>query len=113
MGISLDDISDKDLYERLENSALADRLESDPAWGLVKKAAERIVDRAVADFAIKCDPSDMKRIIQLQTILKKYKYGLFEEIRILKTESDFLFEEVKERGMVGAWLDKAKEKIGL
>ena len=113
MATNFSDLSDSELYGELEKANLADKLENQPEWAMLKEAAQRIVDRAVSQFALKCEADDIRKIIMLQTIIKKYKFGLFDEIKILKMESNQLFEEAKDRGLVGDWLANVKEKLGL
>jgi len=99
----LDDYSildDRVLYEKLEKAGLADRLETQPEWKLLKEGSERIIERAIAEFALKTKADDIVRIIELQTIIKKYKYGLFEEIKWLVQEGELIFEEGKNRGIL-------------
>jgi len=67
-------------------------------WSLLQEASERIVDKAIAEFAIKTDPENWSKIIQLQVIIKKYKYGLFSEIEQIAQEGRLVFDEVRERG---------------
>lgn len=111
--MSLTNIDDKELYDLIEKSNLAEKLESDPAWKMLREAGDRIVERAVTEFALKTNPNDTERIIELQVIIKKYKYGLFDEIRILKQESDVAFHELRDRGMFGEFFDSVKSKVGL
>ena len=113
MGSNFTDLTDRQLFDELEKAHLTERLETTPEWKMLKEAAGRIVERAVTEFAVKVKPDDVTRIIQLQTIIKKYKYGLFDEIRILKQESEQLFTEARDRGLIGAWLESVKEKIGI
>ena len=105
------DLSDKELFDNLEKANLADKLENQPEWKMLREAADRIVDRAVAELTLKVKPSETERIVQLQTIIKKYKYGLFDEIKILKMESEQLFTEASDRGLIGGFIQSVKEKF--
>jgi hypothetical protein len=109
----LQHIDDKALYDLIEKASLAEKLENDPAWKMLKEAGERIVDRAITEFALKCKPNDIEHIILLQTVIKKYKYGLFDEVRVLKTEADQAFLEAQERGVIGDFFASVKAKIGI
>ena len=111
--MDLNSIEDKELYELLEKATLAERLENDPAWKMLREAGNRIVDRAVDEFALRSDPKNIEQIINLKTIIKKYKYGIFQEVEMLKRESEFAFEEAKDRGIIGGFMDSVKEKVGL
>ena len=107
------ELTDPELYDQLEKANLAEKLEVQPEWAMLKEAANRIVERAVLELTVKCKASETERIIQLQTIIKKYKYGLFDEIKVLKMESEQLFTEAHDRGLVGGWLQDVKEKLGI
>ena len=111
--MELTNIDDKALYDLIEKSNLAEKLETDPAWKMLREAGDRIVERAVNEFATKTNPNDTERIVELQVIIKKYKYGLFDEIRILKQESDTAFRELQERGTFGDFIDSVRSKVGL
>jgi hypothetical protein len=101
MNDTLEKLDDKELYDQLEKAGLAEKLESQPEWALIKEAANRIVDRAITEFALRTKPDDMKAIIMLQVIIKKYKFGVFDEIKVLKEASEMLSEEAKSRGIFG------------
>ncbi len=107
------ELTDREIYEKLEQASLADKLLNSPEWKIFQEASDRIVERAVEELATKVKADETTRIIELQTIIRKYKYGLFNEIKILKMESDQLFTEARERGVIGDWLQAVKEKIGL
>ena len=112
MATSLDDISDKELFEKIEEAHLVERLESDPAFNLLKVAASRIVDKAIMEFT-KTAPDDAMAIAQLQIIIKKYKWNLFNEINLIKQESKLVYEEARDRGVIGNFLEGIKQKIGM
>jgi len=111
--MDLNSIEDKELYELLEKANLIEKLENDPAWRILKEAAKRVVDRAVDEFALRSDPKNIEQIINLKLIIKKYKYVIFQEVEMLKRESEFAFEEAKERGIIGGFIASVKEKVGL
>ena len=106
-------LPDKELFDLVEKANLAERLENDPAWKMLKEAADRIVDRAITEFALRTNPNDTERIIELQVIIKKYKYGLFDEVRVLKNDAANAFEEAKDRGAIGDFFASVKAKIGV
>lgn len=113
--MNAEQLTDKALWDSLEKAGLADKLESSPEWKLLKEAADRIVERAIHEFAMKtdvsADPKDLAHIIRIQQVLRMYKYGLFKEVDVLKRESEYLFYEAKERGMLGGAFDEIKEKF--
>ena len=111
MSVTLSEINDKELYDLVEKANLAEKLMADPTWGLLKEASNRIVERAVSEFALKANPDDLVEIIKLQTIIRMYKFGFLKEVEILKQESEFAFQEAKERGVIGNFLSNVKERI--
>ena len=113
MATELSNIDDKELYDLIEKASLAEKLENDPAWKMLREAANRIVDRATTEFALRTNPNDTEAIINLQVIIKKYKYGLFDEVSILKAESDQAFSEAQDRGVIGDFFASVKAKVGL
>jgi len=110
--IDYNEMSDKELYKQLEQSDLVSKLETDPAWSMLKEAANRIVERAIREFALNPNLSnDASRIIELQTVIKKYRFGLFNEVEMLKSESEFIYQTAKARGLIGGLWDGLKDKI--
>lgn len=92
--------TDKDIYDLFHKAELADRLANDSNWDLLKEAAERIVERTVDDLANNIKADNIIAVMEAQMIIRKYKYGLFNEVEILKEEVEFAFSEVKERGLL-------------
>jgi len=103
--MNLEELSDKELHDKLQEAGLVEKLTSSPEWGMFKEASDRIIDRAINEFAKNTKADDTVKVIELQTIIRKYKYGLFNEVNSLKVESDMLFEEAKSRGMFGEIAD--------
>lgn len=104
-------LDDKELYEQLNKAGLIEKLSTSPEWKLLQEAANRIVDRAIREFACNVKATDIVRLIELQTIIRKYKYGLIDEVNILKNESEFIYQTAKDRGLIGKAWDKIKSKI--
>lgn len=99
--MSLEKLDDKEIFDQLHKAGLAEKLVNEEHWKLLKEASDRIVERAVKEFALKADPTNLAHIIQLQTVIRQYKYGFLREIEILKTESELLFDEARDRGLLG------------
>ena len=96
------DIDDKELVDRVNKAVLAERLETQEEWGLLKEAAIRIVDRAVDQLAgMKLSPDTIYEAMELQIIIRKYKHGLFREVEILAQEGEILFKEANDRDILG------------
>ena len=104
---------DKELFESIEKGGFVEKLESDPSWKILREIADKIVEKAVIEFAVKTKPDDVVRIIQLQTIIKKYKFAFFDEIQRYKDDADMAYIEVQERGTFGDFIASVKEKVGL
>lgn len=96
-----DDISileDKELFDKLQQVELADKLTHSPEWKLVKVASERIIERALERFALAMKADDLIGVMETQLLLRKYKYGLFSELDQLAQEGELYYEELKDRG---------------
>ena len=99
MADNLHDLPDKEIYDRLEKAALADRFLNSQEGKLIKEAADRIVERAVTKFALGGPKlaKDPVAIMELQMVIKKYKFGLFSEMDMLRKEGEYIFQEAKIR----------------
>ena len=92
------DMTDDELYEALKEADLADRFLESPQGKLIQKASSNIVERAVQEFALNPDiVKDTEKLIELRVIIKKYKYGLFEEIKQLHRYGFLVWQELKNR----------------
>lgn len=94
-------LDDKALFDKLQQAELANRLLNSPEWGLVKEAAERIIDRALAKFALNMKADDLLGVMETQMLLRKYKYGLFSEVEQLAQEGELYYLELKGRDLIG------------
>ncbi len=92
--------SDIEIYELLEKANLAEMIAEQPEWKLLRTASERIIERAIEQFAKHTDPENLVEIIKLQVTIKKYKYGLFEEVEFLRQDAELAFEEAKARDII-------------
>ena len=97
------DLASEELFKRIYDADLAEKLESSEEWRLVKEAADRIVEASIKKFAldVKVGKDSLEDILELQLIIRKYKYGLFKEFEMLANEREFLRDEAKERGILG------------
>lgn len=93
------DLDDKELLQKMDKSALADKLKNDEAFQLLKEAGNRIAERAIKDFVYKIPLDDLQGLASLKAIIRKYKYELFAEIEAIAIEGDILFEEIKGRDL--------------
>jgi len=91
------EMTDDELYEALKQADLSDRFLESPQGKLIKVAASRIVDRAVDKFALTDANKNVEELIELKIIIRKYKYGLFEEIEMLREDGYLAWQELKNR----------------
>lgn len=95
----------------MQKAGLVEKLASDPAWAVVKEASDRVVNKAIAEFAMNTKADDIIKIISLQTIIKKYRFGLFNELKMLESESNAIYEEAKQRGLIGGLFHEVMARI--
>lgn len=97
--MSYHEMTDEELYEELKKADLAEKFLESPQGKLIQEAALRIVDRAVTEFALA--PSDIlkdpEKLAELRVIIRKYRFGLFEEIKQISREGFLIYEEFKTR----------------
>jgi len=108
--MELEQMEDKALFDALHKAGLVEKLTSSEEWKMLKEAGDRIVARAVNEFMV-TPASDTLKIMELQVILRKYKKGIFQEVEMLKNESDRIYEEAKDRGMIGDLYETVKERF--
>lgn len=94
--MAFENLSDKELYDKIHQAGLAERLVNSEEWQLVQKAADRIVERAVRTL-VNTPATNLAAVIELQQVIKKYKYGLFAEVEMLRKEGELVFDELQER----------------
>ena len=105
--MSYEELDDKDLYDKIDQGQLADNFIHSENGKLLSEAAKRITERAIEKFALgaimpkSLDGKDMigfiTEVLELRLIIRKYKYGLFEEIKLLAEEGDRAADELQER----------------
>ena len=100
-------LSDDQILEKLESAALADRLEHDEHFQILRNACKRMHDRGV--FALKTvNPTDHRRIIQLQLMCQFYENIILTLITNFKKDAEAVFNEAVDAGI----LQPPPEKIG-
>lgn len=93
-------LEDKELFEKLQQAELSDKLVNSKEWQLLKVAADRIVERALERFALVIKADDIVGVIETQILLRKYKFGLFSEVDQLAKEGRLYYEELQDRGVL-------------
>ena len=96
----LDHLTDAEISAGLKKAGLAERLVNDEHWKLLKEGADRVVEAKLEEFAYKADPTDVAAVVEMQTILKMYKFGLFDNIISMSNQEEEFFEEVEDRGLL-------------
>ena len=97
MNEAYEELEEKDLYDIIEDANEAMKLLNGPNGNVIKNASNRIVERAIFKFAKQTDPKDIAAVIELQLIIRKYKYGLFEEVQQLAQEGEEAQKELDNR----------------
>ena len=103
------ELTDEELYKIMDESDLAGSFLKTPMGLVLQEAAKRIVDQAVFKIAMVIDPKDVSAIWEQKLIIRKYKYGLFEEINQLSREGVVAYSELTARY---GELDPAKNMTG-
>lgn len=91
----------EDLNQRVDKAELVHRLKTDKSWKLFEEVADKIANDAIRELVVNTKADDMVKIINLQTIVRKYKYALFGEIDQLVNEGRAAYETLKEDSMLG------------
>ena len=97
--MSYQNMTDEELYEALKKADLADKFLESPQGHLLQEAANRIVEKAVVEFAI-CPLEEFKKFenqMAWRLIIRKYKFGLFEEIKQISRDGFLVWQELKNR----------------
>lgn len=92
------EVDDSVLFEKIQKADFAERIKTQDEWKLFDEMCKRVIDNAVDEFAIKTDPTDIAKIVKLQTIIKLYKHMFLNELNQLITEGRLVFDEIKDRG---------------
>ena len=93
-------MSDEELYRQIESIDLADKFLDSPQGKLIHEAANRIIERATFEISVhgvEMMENNKAKLIELILIIKKYKFGLFEEIKQISREGYLVYEELKNR----------------
>jgi len=96
----MSEMENKELWDKLNNAQLIDKLKNQKEFQILKKIARRIVDRAVNTFALQTRASETEAVIELQVIIKKWKFELFAEIEQMQREGKQAFDMLNEDGQI-------------
>lgn len=92
-------MGNEELLSRLDNAALADRLEHSEDWKIVREGAKRLADQAIEQL-LKTAPTEQARILELQFIAKFCRDMLPSIVAYAKQDGFLAFYEAKDRGII-------------
>jgi hypothetical protein len=100
--MNYDELEDKEIFERLENSRFAEVLNNSAEWGIVRTAFERLKKKKDYIFMMS-DPKSTDEIVCLYYAHREFlRTGtdLPSFINYLRREGSMVFSEAKERGII-------------
>jgi len=107
--LELSQMSDEEIMKRLRSGEMADALEKHPEFQILREASRRMRDRAMKQL-VNVNPTDYKRMVQLQLMAQFYDNILVTMINNFKQEAEAVFEEAKAAGLVN--LPPGAEEFG-
>jgi len=99
-------LNDKELYERIEKAGLVAEFVHSDHGKLIQEAANRIVDRTIAEFALRTKVDDTAKIAELKATIRKWRFELFSEFKLLIDEGGFAADQFKTRP-----IDRARLRV--
>jgi len=93
-------LDDKELFDRLRKAELSEAIKTDEKWQLFGEMRKRTIDNVIDEFALRTEPDDTVKIIQLQTILKLYKFKFDDALQENIISGEYAFNEIKERDAI-------------
>lgn len=91
-------LDDKELFDKMEKAALAERLTSSPDWQLLDEIRKRAIDKWIDYFILKMDTKNIADVEMVRSMLAVWKYDLFKTLGIVKQEGQIAFEELNYSG---------------
>lgn len=100
------EFTDKELFEKLGASITTEQFLDSEMGKLFIRGSEKIVDRALLKLCTKpVKDLTWNEVIEVIVIIRKYKFGLFDEIRQIAQEGEFVFDELKERDALNGFAE--------
>ena len=94
------EFTDDDLLDRLEDAALAHRLESLVEWKIIQEACQRLVDFAQKQLQ-EVNPEEYTKIIEYQLTARLFGKGFLPAlIQNMQRMGELSFNEAKEREII-------------
>ncbi len=93
------DAMEKELMDRVEKAELVYRLKNQKEWQVFKEVADRIAENAIRKL-VYTKADDMVAIIELQVVIRKYKFALFSEIKQIIEEGKTAIDAITENDLL-------------
>lgn len=93
-------LDDKELFDKMEKAALAERLTTSPEWQLLDEIRKRAIEKWTDYFIFKMDTKNIADVEMVRAMLAVWKYDLFKTLDILKQEGQIAFEELNYSGKI-------------
>lgn len=90
-------LTDAELHDLLAKSDGAQDFLNSKVGKIIQEVAHRKIEHAVAKFALQAKADDLREMIELQTIIRVYKYELFDDVKFLAREGENIFDEIHGR----------------
>lgn len=92
-------LEDQELFDRLEKAGLAAALVTDPKWAILNEALKRL-GRACGKKLAKCNPTDLKTIVECQFTVNFCEEIVPSILRVAHSTGELAFNELKDRGVI-------------
>lgn len=91
------EIEDDDLNELLEDAMEAEKFLDSPTSKIVQKLSQKTVDKYISKFVFEKPPNDLQAFfmwaMEIRSVIRKHKFGIFEEIKALKEVGEDAYNE--------------------
>jgi len=91
-------LDDRELFEKLEKAALAEKLTTSADWKLLVEVMKRAADRWTEYFVTKVDSRNISDVEMVRAMIRVYRGDFLKGLEILRQEGEIVFEELKYRG---------------
>jgi hypothetical protein len=97
--IDFSNVSDRELLDKLDKAAIAERLAESVEWSLVREASKRVAEKAQMEM-LDVDPMENPgRVQELQILVKVLRNLIPGIVNGLQQEGRLAFFEAKERDL--------------
>jgi hypothetical protein len=99
--IDFSNITDRELLDKLDKAAIAERLAESVEWSLVREASKRVTEKAQMEL-LEVDPMENPgRVQELQILVKVLRNLIPGIVNGLQQEGRLAFFEARERELDG------------